>query len=131
MRMFLSLLCVLCVLTLSPAYAIGIDAPRDDASKEARAQHLFASLRCVVCSGQTLADSDVALARDMRTHVRKMIDSGARDAEILSYFTERYGTQVLTIPPNHGAASLLWVLPLVLLLCGIFLLRRVMRSTHI
>lgn len=101
-----------------PAHAIGVDAPLPDRAQEERAQHVFSLLRCVVCSGQTLAESDVALARDMRRQVRIMVKTGASQEAILTYFTDRYGQDVLTAPPMQGWGAGLWGIPVLLLAMG-------------
>jgi cytochrome c-type biogenesis protein CcmH len=125
------------VLVVTPAFAIGIDKPLASKADEARAQQLFSSLRCVICAGQTLADSDVSLARDMRVQVRRMVQSGATNQAILDYFTERYGIEVLTTPPARGATAWLWALPVAVALIAVLLLwlglrgqRRVIRALH-
>lgn len=107
------------------AFAITVDAPLEASSQEARAQHLFATLRCVVCAGQTIADSDVALARDMRQHVRKMISTGMDDNSIIAYFVSRYGEEVLTSPPASLHGIVFWLLPLGLFTIGIGVVWRI------
>lgn len=125
---FIRMLVLFFTLWPGMATALTVDAPLADTTQEARAQHLFATLRCVVCAGQTIADSDVALARDMRQQIRKMILAEADDTAIITYFVSRYGEEVLTAPPFslHGIAF--WLLPVFLLASGIMLVRRITRG---
>lgn len=113
-RTFLFLACV----WPGMAHAITVDTPLAEPSQEARAQRLFSTLRCVVCAGQTIADSDVALARDMRQHVRIMIGTGADDGTITAYFVSRYGEEVLTAPPPSLHGAVFWLIPVFLLTAG-------------
>ncbi len=126
--MKLTVLTFICALLAHSALAIGIDTPLASSSQEAQAQKLFTELRCIVCAGQTLADSEVSLARDMRLQVRTMIHAGASDDAILTYFVERYGQEVLTSPPTKGAVAFLWVLPIFILLIACLFLYASLRA---
>ncbi len=110
------------------AHAVAPDTPLTDRAQEERARALFAELRCVVCAGQTLADSDVAMARSMRQQVRNMIAAHESDSSILAYFTERYGKEVLTSPPTKGGYMALWLMPFVLLSLAAFGLWRFLHA---
>jgi cytochrome c-type biogenesis protein CcmH len=122
-------LCTTLLLLFLPcaSSAASLDTPLTDAAQEGRAQHLFTQLRCVVCAGQTLTESHTTLAIDMRAHVRRMVMTGATDGAILDYFTERYGSEVLTAPPLSGTLSLLWALPVILLLFASLIAARSLR----
>ena len=110
-----------------PLFAATIEPPLKDPAQEARALHLFDELRCVVCAGQSLADSDTALAGQMRTHVRNMVRSGQNDEAILDYFTQTYGPSVRMSPPFSGSNAIIWLTPLLLLLFGAGVLWRLSR----
>ena len=71
-----------------------------------------------------IAESPSDMAQAMMHRVREMIDEGRSDAEILAYFTERYGEWVLLDPPSSGLNFWLWALPPLALACGLLLLRR-------
>lgn len=118
----LAALICLCVVGFAPfplaAQVTSIEQPLSDSSLEARAQALFPELRCEVCQGQSLADSNAALASDMRKIIREKISQGATDAEILSFFSERYGDAILMRPPLVPRTMLLWLAPFFLLAIG-------------
>lgn len=103
----------------STAQAWEVDTPLPDAAQEARAQALFAQLRCVVCEGQALSDSHASLAQDMRRLVREKIHAGESDDAILRFLVERYGEHILLTPPLSAGTILLWFSPLfILVLAG-------------
>ena len=110
---------------LPPAYWSDRQLP--DARQEAQAQALMAELRCLVCQGQSIADSDAELAGDMRDLVRRRSAGGARPAAIRSWLIQRYGSWISYRPTAEPAAWPLWLAPLALLLAGAFLLRRRIR----
>jgi cytochrome c-type biogenesis protein CcmH len=110
---------------LPPAYWANRQLP--DARQEAQAQALMEQLRCLVCQGQSIADSDAELAGDMRDLVRRRIAAGERPPQIRSWLIQRYGTWISYRPTDEPAAWPLWMAPLVLLVVGAFLIRRRIR----
>jgi cytochrome c-type biogenesis protein CcmH len=107
---------------LPPAYWSNRQLP--DARQEAAAQKLMDEIRCLVCQGQSIADSDAELAGDMRDLVRRRIAAGEKPAAIRAWLIQRYGTWISYRPTAEPAAWPLWLAPLALLLVGAFLLRR-------
>ena len=89
-----------------------------DAAQEARARSLFRELRCVVCQGQSIDESNAPLAADLRRIVREKIGEGESDDSIKEFLVERYGVFVLMSPPVRGDTYLLWFGPVLLLLAG-------------
>jgi cytochrome c-type biogenesis protein CcmH len=85
-------------------------------------------LRCLVCQGQSIADSDAELAADMRDLVRRRIAAGEKPAAIRSWLIQRYGTWISYRPTAEPAAWPLWLAPLLLVLTGFLLARRRVRS---
>ena len=89
-----------------------------DATQEAKAQALMQELRCLVCQGQSIADSDAELAGDMRDLVRRRIAAGEKPEHIRAWLTERYGDWVSYRPSTAPIAWPLWAAPLILLIFG-------------
>ncbi len=83
-----------------------------------RYERMINNLRCVVCQNQSVAESQVDLARDLRRITRDMILAGRTDAEIEQYMVDRYGDFVLYNPPLNPTTYLLWGAPVILLLVG-------------
>jgi cytochrome c-type biogenesis protein CcmH len=82
-----------------------------DPALEARMQRIAAELRCLVCQNQTIADSNAALAEDLRREVRDQLRRGASDEQIVQYMTDRYGDFVRYRPPFKASTLVLWVGP--------------------
>lgn len=101
---------------MPPAYWADRQLP--DARAEARAEALMDEIRCLVCQGQSIADSDAELAGDMRDLVRRRIAAGETPADVRTWLIARYGGWISYKPNVGGAALPLWLLPLVLLIVG-------------
>ena len=98
-----------------------------DPALEARMVRVTSELRCLVCQNQTIADSNAALAVDLRREARELITQGKSDAEIVDYMTARYGDFVLYRPPLKGTTAMLWFGPAAMLLGGAAVLVIVLR----
>jgi len=115
------------------ALALGAYAPQQagspllDPPREARVQALGKQLRCPMCQGLSIADSNSSAARAQMDKVRELVAAGRTDQEIREYFTSRYGEWALLEPPASGMNLLVWVLPLCLLVFGGLAIARVMR----
>jgi cytochrome c-type biogenesis protein CcmH len=98
-----------------------------DPAQEARAQALMQTIRCVVCQGQSIADSDADLAGDMRALVRQRIAAGEKPEAIRAWLIQRYGRWVSYTPPVDAATWPLWIAPILLLGIGCLLARSAFR----
>ena len=99
------------------------DRQLPDPRQEAKAKALMEQLRCLVCQGQSIADSDAELAGDMRHMVRSRIAAGQSPTQVRRWLVERYGNWVSYKPPLEPATWPLWLAPLVLLALGAWLAR--------
>ncbi len=106
---------------LPPAYWANRQLP--DAQKEAEAKALMEEIRCLVCQGESIADSDADLAGDMRDMVRRRIAAGEEPSAIRSWLIQRYGSWITFMPPSEPATWPLWLAPLALLAAGAFVAR--------
>jgi cytochrome c-type biogenesis protein CcmH len=102
----------------------------EDATLDKRVMELSTELRCLVCQNQTLADSNADLAVDLRRQIREQLSSGKSERDVLDFMVQRYGDFVLYRPPLKASTVLLWSGPFLLLLLGLFLLVRKVRSTN-
>jgi len=93
-----------------------------DTKQEAEARDLMGEIRCVVCQGQSIIDSNADLAADMRSMIRQRIQKGEQPAAIRAWLIARYGKWVSYDPPLAFDTAPLWLLPLALLGLGIWLL---------
>jgi cytochrome c-type biogenesis protein CcmH len=89
-----------------------------DARQEQQARALMETIRCLVCQGQSIADSDAEMAGDMRSLIRERIQKGERPEAIRTWLIQRYGDWVTYEPPLSVTTVFLWGLPLLLLMMG-------------
>ena len=100
---------------------------------EKEAQSIDRMLMCPVCPAETIDQSRVEIAGQMRAVVREMLAQGASREEVLDFFVARYGLAVLAAPPKSGANLLVWVLPIagvLAALAGGFLIIKSMASRN-
>ena len=102
-------LAVLIWLLAAPLWALDPSEMLEDPALEARARALDHQIRCVMCQSEAVASSNAAWARDARRQIRELVAQGASDAEVMSWFRERYGEFVLMAPPKTGSTLLLWL----------------------
>jgi len=89
-----------------------------DARQEQQAKALMETIRCLVCQGQSIADSDAEMAGDMRSLIRERIQKGERPEAIRTWLIQRYGDWVTYEPPLSKTTIFIWGLPLLLLMMG-------------
>ena len=128
------LLLLISLLLAQPAFADSslpaaewADKQLPDPRQEARARALMEELRCLVCQGQSIADSDAEIAGDMRHLVRTRIAAGEPPQAIRAWLVERYGDWISYRPPTAPIGWPLWGAPLLLLLGGALLIRKRIR----
>jgi cytochrome c-type biogenesis protein CcmH len=92
--------------------------PLTGTALDAKAAELSAQLRCPVCQGLAIGDSPSEMAINMRRQVRELAGRGFTDEQILRYFEQSYGQFVLLKPKFQGVSSLVWLLPIAVLLFG-------------
>lgn len=108
-------------LLANPAFAVQPDEILSDPVLEARARNLSQELRCVVCQGENIDESNAGIARDLRLLVRERLVSGDSDQEILDFVVGRYGEYVLMRPTWIGSNIILYIAGPVLLFFALFI----------
>jgi cytochrome c-type biogenesis protein CcmH len=81
------------------------------------------TLRCLVCQGQSIADSNADMAGEMRSLVRHRIEAGEKPESIRAWLIQRYGKWVSYDPPLASDTWPLWAAPILLLAGGAWLAR--------
>jgi cytochrome c-type biogenesis protein CcmH len=118
MRMSLRGMLWALLVVVSVGHAIDNAPAFDDPVLQERYDRVVQELRCVQCRNQSIADSNVKLAADLRVKVRELIAKGLSDEEVFKFMSDRYGEYVLLKPPFSPHNWLLWGAPLVLLGIG-------------
>jgi len=95
-----------------------------NARQRAQFEHLLKDMRCMVCSHQNLAESSAALAMDMKKVIYRQVLDGQSDQDIISFMTARYGDVILFKPPVKSTTYFLWFAPLILLLIGALMFKK-------
>lgn len=119
----------LLILSLMPSMAL---AQNDDSSEFSRqelellalspqARAIAQKLQCPVCDGQPITESNATIARQMKANVQQQVDDGVTEEEILDFFVERYGPEVLREPRPEGIGWGVWLAPPIIALFGILI----------
>ena len=88
------------------------------------------NLRCLVCQGQSIYDSDSEFANSMKILVDRKIDEGLTDAEIYEYFKNKYGDWILYDPKLNKNTYILWFMPLLIFLLGGAIIVKKLKKKH-
>jgi len=130
------LLAALLLVVAAPAFADSLLPPAEyanrqlpDPRQEAQAKALMEEIRCLVCQGQAISDSDAEMAGDMRSLIRTRILAGESPEQIRAWLVSRYGNWVTYDPPLDPVTWPLWVLPGLLILVGVWLARKRFRRS--
>lgn len=110
-----------------PVAAIDTGKAFDDPELQARYDKLISEVRCLKCQNQSIKDSNVFLASDLRREIRRLISEGKTDAEIQDFLVTRYGEFALYRPRTTGKTLVLWLAPFLLVLFGGLAMYRIVR----
>lgn len=120
---------LVCLSLLAVRVALAVDpSTLPNPALQARYLALTHELRCVVCQGETIADSNAWLASDLRRQVRELLVAGKSDADIRDYMVARYGDYILLKPRFSIRTAWLWLAPGVLLIIGAIVAVRIVRQ---
>lgn len=100
------------VVVLALAFGVGSFGSRPPATNEDRLFEIAKSVGCPVCNGETVAESNVEISKNIRVDIANRIKTGQSDDQIIAYLGTQYGASQLT-PTSTGVASLVWGLPVV------------------
>lgn len=106
------------ILTLTVLFLFSAAAVATEKSLDDRVNEIAYLLMCPVCQGQSVAESNSNLANDMRQIIRKQLEEGKTNQEVIDYFVSSYGDSILASPPKKGINWLLWVMPGVAVVLG-------------
>jgi cytochrome c-type biogenesis protein CcmH len=124
-----SLLLALAVVALLAAIwsFVLIQQPQQE-TVDQRVHEIGSQLKCPVCQGESVADSPATISQQMRGVIRQQVEQGKSDQQIIQYFEQRYGSQIIWDPQWQGFTILIWLVPIGLVLFGALIMFYVLRS---
>ena len=90
------------------------------AEKKIDPNEIHKNLRCLVCQGQSISDSNSDFAQTIKLVVKDLIKEGKTEKEIYSFMSDKYGEWIVFNPQLNIQNSLLWILPYIVLIFGGF-----------
>jgi cytochrome c-type biogenesis protein CcmH len=127
-RSLLIALAVIAILGAIWSYVLISTPPPKTLDQEV--QDVGSQLKCLVCQGESVADSPAILSQQMRVIIRQQLQSGKSEQQVIQYFQSRYGNKILYAPPAQGFNLLAWLIPIAMLLGGALLLFFVVRDWY-
>lgn len=124
-RSLLGALAVLLVVAIAWGSAMATARP---ATLDDRANEVASQLQCIPCQGESVADSPILWAADVRATIRARLRRGESEQQVVQYFVSVYGEPIRQDPPKSGFNLLMWLAPVVMLLAGLFVVVSVARQ---
>jgi cytochrome c-type biogenesis protein CcmH len=122
MRRWLGWIAIGWLLLVGAVALAAYGTPSQTASLDVRTRAVAQDLRCLVCQGESVADSPSDFATTVRALIRQRLREGQSPDQIESFLVSRYGDRILMAPPTRGIGDIAWLAPPLLLLGGLGLL---------
>ena len=106
------------VLVIGVVWLVTAVSAAQPKSLDERTLEVAHQIQCPVCNGESVADSPSLKAAEMRAVIRQQLAEGRSEQQVLDYFSQVYGSDILESPPRQGFTSLIWIMPLLMLLAG-------------
>ena len=107
------------VLVIGVAWLVTSVSAAQPKTLDERTLDVARQIQCPVCNGESVADSPSLRAAEMRAVIRQQLTEGRSEQQVLDYFSQVYGNDILESPPRQGFTSLIWLMPLLMLLAGV------------
>jgi cytochrome c-type biogenesis protein CcmH len=95
---------------------------------EQREIKLYRQIRCMVCNGQSIAESDTQFAVNLKQEISKQLKQGKSDKEILQYITDKFGDYAILSTNFNKKTAAIWIFPLIAVIAGILIIIRKYRK---
>ncbi len=126
---FLILVAILLIVAALWSYMAFVAATHE--TLDQHVSRIGSQLKCPICQGESVADSSSTLAQQMRSVIREKIQAGQSDSQIIQFFSDRYGNQIVWEPQWWGFSMLTWLVPIALLLGGLVLIFFTLRDWRV
>jgi len=100
-------------------------------AKEDIKNQIYKNLRCVVCQGQTIYESNSDFAVDLKNLVEKKLNNGETEQQIYSYLISRYGDWIVMTPKFNLSNVLLWIIPIGVFLIGLLIIAKITQKSKL
>ena len=110
----MKILKILIILFLS----IGFSHLKADEKDDELKNKILKNIRCLICQGQSVYDSESDFASSIKLIVDKKINDGSKEYQIYDFLREKYGDWIIYDPELNKNTYILWLLPLLLFLIG-------------
>jgi cytochrome c-type biogenesis protein CcmH len=107
------------VALLAGGLVVAATGPSGDRSGAERARGIAESIKCPMCAGQSVADSNAPSAENLRSEIVRRIEAGETDDQIRDAIAATYGEELLLTPPRSGVGGLIWFLPVALFVAAV------------
>ncbi len=132
----LAIMLGLLILSMTASVTLAQDSDANEFSRQElellalspQARAIAQKLQCPVCDGQPITESNATIARQMKANVQRQVDDGVAEEEILDFFVERYGPEVLREPRPEGIGWGVWLAPPIIALFGLLIVLFGLRS---
>lgn len=101
------------------ALSVAAFGTRSAPTAQDRVSSISRSVKCPVCSGESVAESNAPASQEIRRQIAEQVQQGQTDDEIRSFYAAKYGQAILLTPSASGVNALVWILPIVALAVGI------------
>ena len=103
---------------------------KSDEAKDVLKNKILKNIRCLICQGQSVYDSESEFAFSIKLIVDRKINEGMREESIYEFLREKYGDWVIFDPKLNKKTYVLWLLPLLLFLVGGVIMRKKLKFTN-
>jgi len=87
-------------------------------SKEVNLLKIYQNIRCLVCQGQSIAESNSDFAQNLKSVIQNKVENGLTEDEIYVFLKSKYGEWILLKPPLNYKSITLWILPYLIFVVG-------------
>jgi cytochrome c-type biogenesis protein CcmH/NrfF len=101
------------------ALVIGVTQSSEPPTNADRLTAIARTIRCPYCSGESVAESDSAVSQEIRLDIAKRLQAGQTDDQIRGALADQYGDFVLLNPATTGVTSIVWILPVMVLVIAV------------
>jgi cytochrome c-type biogenesis protein CcmH len=106
-------------LVVVAALTIGALGSRGPSTSLEQVTDVAQTIRCPVCDGETVAQSDADTSRQIRVDIAQRLQEGQSPDQIRTYFAGKYGDNILVTPPSNGLVALVWIIPVAALVIAV------------